>query len=92
MTPKGSRSTLGDQDLRRLLAKWNTGASVMARTLPDVFAGWAAKSPSASAVEPGTDRLTYGELNLRANRLAHFLIRAGVGAFAQCAFLVTKFG
>src|SRR5262249_10137322 len=39
----------------------------------------AARRASAVAVSCGDERLSYGELNERANRLAHRLIRLGVG-------------
>jgi amino acid adenylation domain-containing protein len=39
----------------------------------------AARTPSAIAVEHGDQRLTYRELEQRANQLAHFLTRRGVG-------------
>ncbi|MGV8358618.1 AMP-binding protein, partial [Pseudomonas aeruginosa] len=39
----------------------------------------AAERPRATAVVYGERALDYGELNLRANRLAHRLIELGVG-------------
>lgn len=36
------------------------------------------RTPEAAAVEQSGRRLSFGELNGRANRLAHFLVRAGV--------------
>ncbi|MGV4925651.1 non-ribosomal peptide synthase/polyketide synthase [Streptomyces sp. BHT-5-2] len=49
------------------------------RTLPEAFEAQAARTPHAPAVLAGADRLTYQELNDRANRLARLLIAAGVG-------------
>ncbi|HTB96907.1 MAG TPA: amino acid adenylation domain-containing protein [Terracidiphilus sp.] len=37
-----------------------------------------AGNPNAVAVEMGTEKLTFGELNVRANRLAHFLQKMGI--------------
>ncbi|MEY9855931.1 amino acid adenylation domain-containing protein [Catenulispora sp. GAS73] len=48
-------------------------------SLPRLFERQAASTPDVIAVVHGTTRLTYGQLNERANRLAHRLIEAGVG-------------
>ena len=58
------------------------GASDAAAAAPfvhEVFAGQAASNPGSIAVLAGRTRLTYAELDRAANRLAHYLIRAGVG-------------
>ncbi|MER5294251.1 amino acid adenylation domain-containing protein [Streptomyces pharetrae] len=49
------------------------------RTLVEAFEAQAAATPHAMAVTCGTERLTYGELNDRANRLARLLIGHGAG-------------
>ncbi|MFF9900499.1 amino acid adenylation domain-containing protein [Streptomyces longispororuber] len=46
----------------------------------ELFEARAAERPEAPAVTAGTDVLTYGELNARANRIAHLLRAQGVGA------------
>ena len=45
----------------------------------ELVAQQAAATPSALAVSCGQESLTYGELERRANRLANYLRRAGVG-------------
>ncbi|MBC9710963.1 amino acid adenylation domain-containing protein [Streptomyces sp. TRM66268-LWL] len=49
------------------------------RTLVDAFEAQAARTPAAVAVTDGTEGLTYGELNARANRLARLLAEHGAG-------------
>ncbi|RJL18866.1 non-ribosomal peptide synthetase, partial [Bailinhaonella thermotolerans] len=64
----------------QLLTTWaGDGAEPEPATIVALFEAQAARSPEAVAVTaPGTS-LTYGELNARANRLAHALISEGVG-------------
>ncbi|MEU6231853.1 amino acid adenylation domain-containing protein [Kitasatospora sp. NPDC047058] len=47
--------------------------------LAELFEEQAARRPDAVAVRHGGQQLTYGELNARANRVAHHLRGAGVG-------------
>ncbi|WP_281313837.1 non-ribosomal peptide synthetase/type I polyketide synthase [Polyangium sp. y55x31] len=49
------------------------------QSLEQLFAAQAAKTPSAIALEHGDERLTYAELDARANQLAHALRARGVG-------------
>src|SRR5690349_14038044 len=66
---------------RQQLAAWNrTAADYPADAcIHELFEAQAARTPDAVAVVAGDHRLTYGELNRRANRLAHFLRGLGVG-------------
>ncbi|WP_146188357.1 non-ribosomal peptide synthetase [Methylosinus sporium] len=72
---------LSDDERRRLLVEWNDTAAAYPRDEPihDLFEEQVARMPEAVAVAFGGDRLTYGELNVKANRLAHRLCRLGVG-------------
>ncbi|MFG2987563.1 AMP-binding protein, partial [Streptomyces sp. NPDC048258] len=44
------------------------------------FAEWVARTPEAPAVVCAGERVSYAELDVRANRLAHELLAQGVGA------------
>ena len=65
---------------RSLVDAWNaTGHPVPALTLPELVEASAAAHPDRPAVRSSSARLSYAELNERANRLARLLIRNGAG-------------
>jgi amino acid adenylation domain-containing protein len=72
---------------KRILRRWNrTGSPAPAgRCVHRVFEDRAAAVPDVVAVESGPDSLTYAELNARANRLARYLTRLGVGPETRVA-------
>ncbi|HEX8273687.1 MAG TPA: amino acid adenylation domain-containing protein [Longimicrobiaceae bacterium] len=72
---------MGAEERRQVLEKWNrTGADFPAdRCIHQLFEAQAERTPDAVAVVFERESLTYRELNRRANRLAHHLVRLGVG-------------
>ena len=74
---KGSTAILPEP-----IRAWNQTATDYPRekTVAEVFEEVAAAQPEAIAVVCGPRQVTYGELNERANHLAHRLRRIGVGA------------
>ncbi|ELX13938.1 amino acid adenylation domain containing protein [Janthinobacterium sp. HH01] len=72
---------LDDAERRQLLVEWNDTARDygVASMMPALFEERAAASPDRVALVHEGEQLTYGELNVRANRLAHHLRTLGVG-------------
>jgi amino acid adenylation domain-containing protein len=72
---------LAGAERRRVLEEWNrTEVGHPAdRCVHQLFEDQAERTPAAVALASGGRELTYGELNERANRLAHRLVGMGVG-------------
>lgn len=71
-------------ELRRILVEWNdTSADFPSdKCLNSLVEEQVARSPDAVAIVSNDHRLTYRELNRRANQVARHLLRLGVGAEA----------
>ncbi|AJE81512.1 amino acid adenylation domain-containing protein [Streptomyces albus] len=75
----GSVDLVTEEERRRLLAAGTGGTcAVPDGTLAEQFEAQAARTPDAPALLTGAVPTTYAELDARANRLAHWLIEAGV--------------
>ncbi|MGH8603227.1 MAG: non-ribosomal peptide synthetase, partial [Gammaproteobacteria bacterium] len=72
---------LGESERHQLLVEWNETRVDYPphQTLNEFFEAQVERSPDAIAVVFENERLTYRELNQRANQLAHHLQRLGVG-------------
>jgi len=82
---------LTENELEQLLVEWNdTDAEVPTGTIPDLFEAQVARTPNAVAVKFGDQQLTYAELNGRANQLAHYLRRLGVGREMRVAICLER--
>jgi amino acid adenylation domain-containing protein len=76
----GEIEILSESERRQLLYGWNdTAVVVPASTLPELFEAQVERTPEAIAVVYEEESLSYGELNRRANQLAHLLRERGVG-------------
>ncbi|MBQ0927082.1 non-ribosomal peptide synthase/polyketide synthase [Saccharopolyspora endophytica] len=91
LTPLADIDVLPAAERHRVLVEWNdTGVPESTRTLADVFADRAAATPGADALAFGAKRLSYAELDERANRLARHLIGHGVGAEGRVVLLMDR--
>jgi len=71
---------LGPAERRRVVVEWNdTARAYVRQCVHQRFEAQVARAPDAVAVSFAGQGLTYGELNRRANQLAHHLRRLGVG-------------
>ncbi|HEX2205514.1 MAG TPA: condensation domain-containing protein, partial [Longimicrobium sp.] len=80
-TPISALPLLDEAEAAMVVEVWNATSSAYPRdaTVPALFAEQARERADATALVFGADRLTYAELNARANRLARVLRRRGVG-------------
>jgi amino acid adenylation domain-containing protein len=84
---------LADAEERRLVVEeWNRTAVPYPAdsSIPALFEAHAARTPDAPAAVYGGASLTYGALNERANRLAHHLVRLGVGPEARVGICLER--
>lgn len=71
---------LTDEERRRIVEEWNDTARPNSdAAIPELFVAQVKKNPDRTAIIHGRDQLTYRQLNERANRLAHYLGKRGVG-------------
>ncbi|MCH0573408.1 amino acid adenylation domain-containing protein, partial [Streptomyces sp. MUM 136J] len=71
---------LSEAERHRIVEEWNdTEVDVLQVPLPDLFERQVRRTPDAVAVVYDDVEVTYGELNARANRLAHLLVERGAG-------------
>lgn len=81
-----------EAEQRRLLVEWNKTAREFPadKCLHQLFESQAERAPEAIAIISEQERLSYGELNARANKLAHYLRRLGVGREVTVAFCLER--
>ncbi len=82
-SPDQSISTLpmlAEEERQRVLVEWNdTRRDYSKASVHELFEAQVERRPKAVALVWGEQQLSYGELNRRANQLAHELRRKGVG-------------
>jgi len=83
---------LTEAERHQVLEEWNTTETdyPAEALIHELFEAQAARTPEAVAVEYEGRRLTYGELNARANQVARYLARHGVGPDAMVGICVER--
>ncbi|RYZ41973.1 MAG: amino acid adenylation domain-containing protein, partial [Myxococcaceae bacterium] len=83
---------MGLEEQQRLVKEWSGTEVEYPRdaSLPVLFEAQVLKTPEAVAVEYGAQRLTYAQLNQRANQLAHHLKGMGVGPEVRVGLCVER--
>lgn len=77
---------------KQQLAAWNTTTTYYPehRSIVDLFEAIVDSQPRATALIFGEQRISYAELNERANRLAHYLIAQGAGPERRIALSMPR--
>ncbi len=81
-----------DDERSVILSRWSKAPAEFPSgpLVKDLFEEWASRTPTADAVVIDGERLTYEELDTRANRLAHRLQNLGVGPGKLVGIYMTK--
>ena len=89
--PVGTLNILDDVERHRITKEWNDTARPLPQAmLPTLFEAQVGRTPDAVAVIFGEQMLSYAELNVRANQLAHALIARGAGPEAIIALALSR--
>ncbi|WP_286191325.1 non-ribosomal peptide synthetase [Comamonas sp. JC664] len=91
-TRLGALPLMGREEQQRLVDAWSGAVAEYPRekSLAALFEAQVSRTPDAVAVEYQGERLTYGELNRRANQLAHHLRALGVGPEVRVGLCVER--
>jgi amino acid adenylation domain-containing protein len=87
----GHLNLLTESERSQVLSGWNqTEVSIPGLCVHELFAGEAERNPNAIALEQDDRKLTYGELNRKANQLARYLQGLGVGPETRVAICMDR--
>ncbi|MBV8369590.1 MAG: amino acid adenylation domain-containing protein, partial [Candidatus Eremiobacteraeota bacterium] len=87
-----SLEVVPERERAQLLVEWNATERdyAAARCVHELFEDQASRAPESVALEFGGERLSYGELNAQANRLARHLQAQGVQARTRAGVLMER--
>ncbi|MFL5381090.1 MAG: amino acid adenylation domain-containing protein, partial [Longimicrobiaceae bacterium] len=82
----------GPEERARVVVEWNRTGRPFPREacIHQLFQAQAGRTPDTVALVWGAEELTYRELDARANRLAHHLVRLGVGPEARVGICLER--
>ena len=88
----GDLQLLRDEERQRLLGTWNDTAAAFStdEAIHELFEAQVDATPELPALVAGHDRLTFRELDRRANQLAHHLRGLGVGPESVVGLAVSR--
>ncbi|MFP2956467.1 condensation domain-containing protein, partial [Myxococcus sp. 1LA] len=91
-TRLGDLSLMGREEAQRLVKEWSGTATAYPRdaSLAELFEQQVSRTPESVAVAYEGQRLSYAELNRRANQLAHHLRGMGVGPEVRVGLCVER--
>ncbi len=89
--PVGEVDLVSTVERALILGEWNdTGLDAPGGSVVELFERQVASSPDAVALVAGDTRLSFAELNARANRLAGLVVAAGLGAESRVALVLPR--
>ena len=90
--PLHSLPLLSDNERQQMLVSWNETSADYPRdkSYHELFEEQVARTPERIAAVCGNSAVTYAELNRKANRLAHLLVKQGVGPETIVALLADR--
>lgn len=85
-------SPLSATERATIIDEWNDTRREFShdKCIHELFEAQVARTPDALALIAGEEQLTYGELNSRANQLAHYLRARGIGAESLVGLCVPR--
>jgi amino acid adenylation domain-containing protein/non-ribosomal peptide synthase protein (TIGR01720 family) len=88
----GDLPLLREEERQRLLVRWNDTAAAFStdEAIHELFEAQVDATPERMALVAGLDRITFSDLDRRANRLAHHLRARGVGPESVVGLAVSR--